>query len=199
MDQLYGLELWICKHLFGNPSYNALAIGAFYRELRDRLLLIETGAVTEQLSIYSAHDYTLIPFMEGLGILPQSFPHYAAYIVMEVATIPTASSPSSITVASTTSISPSNNSDNLVNIITTKTTDIAPMFIRFLYNGQEVIFPGHDQAWMTLEDINNKLLHCATPTPLSTSTAIEKEETTANNTPPGAIPLPTSPSTRSKL
>ena len=206
MDQLYGLELWICKKLFGHPTYNALAIGAFYRELRDRLLLIQTGAATEQISIYSAHDYTLIPFMEGLGILPQTFPHYAAYIVMEIATIPSstssntaATSPTSPVALSTTASAvndPNNANPTTETILTAKTTEIAPLHIRFLYNGNEIIFPGHDHAWMTLQDVNNKLLHCATHPPISTS-ATEKEDTSTATTVPGTLPLP--PSTRSKL
>ena len=39
-------------------------------ELRDRLVSINTGEAKEKLSIYSAHDYTLIPLLIGLGVMP---------------------------------------------------------------------------------------------------------------------------------
>ena len=38
-------------------------------ELRDRLSVIQSGDAKERLSIYSAHDYTLLPLMIGLDIL----------------------------------------------------------------------------------------------------------------------------------
>ena len=87
--------------------------------------------------------------------------------------------------------------------MTAKPTKLTPMSIRFLYNGNEVIFPGHDTAWMTLEDVNNKLLHCATPTPTpistSTSTDKEKEESSPTTGVPELLHPPSSPPTRSKL
>jgi hypothetical protein len=85
ISKLYDIELWVVKKLFGDPAYNAMAIGAFYLELHDRLKEIQGDAAPELMSIYSAHDYTLIPFLAGLQILPEAFPHYAAYVVMEIA------------------------------------------------------------------------------------------------------------------
>ena len=39
-------------------------------ELRDRLVAVQSGEATEKLSLYSAHDYTLIPLLIGLGAMP---------------------------------------------------------------------------------------------------------------------------------
>ena len=39
-------------------------------ELKDRLTDIKSGKAFEKLSIYSAHDYTLIPLLIGLGAMP---------------------------------------------------------------------------------------------------------------------------------
>lgn len=131
VGKLYDIELWIVKKLFGDRTYNALAIGAFYLELRDRLKDIQADAAPELLSIYSAHDYTLIPFLEGLRILPESFPHYAAYVVMEIAA----------------------------------GENPADKFIRFLYNGDEVLFPGCESGWMELQYVVDLLHACGTGAP----------------------------------
>ena len=39
-------------------------------ELRLRLIEIKNGNAKEKLSVYSAHDYTLLPLMIGLDISP---------------------------------------------------------------------------------------------------------------------------------
>ena len=39
-------------------------------ELRDRLVAVTSGAARERLSVYSAHDYTLLPLLIGLDIMP---------------------------------------------------------------------------------------------------------------------------------
>jgi hypothetical protein len=39
-------------------------------ELRDRLVAVTGGAARERLSVYSAHDYTLLPLLIGLNIMP---------------------------------------------------------------------------------------------------------------------------------
>jgi hypothetical protein len=39
-------------------------------ELRDRLVAVTSGAAKERLSVYSAHDYTLLPLLIGLDIMP---------------------------------------------------------------------------------------------------------------------------------
>ena len=49
-------------------------------ELRDRLAAIKTG-VKEKLSIYSAHDYTLIPLLIGLGIMPGKYLYLSCLII----------------------------------------------------------------------------------------------------------------------
>ena len=142
VDRIYGLEMWIVQRLFGDPEYNALAIGAFYGELRDRLLDVQTGAATEKLSVYSAHDYTLIPFMQGLGILPESFPHYAAYVVVEIATDATTS-------ASATSTS-------------SGVEKPSSLIVRCLYNGESMRLPGFDSEWVPLEVLLQRLQEAAT-------------------------------------
>ena len=50
--------------------YNSHEIGSFMGELKDRLTDIKSGKALEKLSIYSAHDYTLIPLLIGLGVMP---------------------------------------------------------------------------------------------------------------------------------
>lgn len=51
-------------------KYNSHEIGSFMEELRLRLLDIKNGNAKEKLSVYSAHDYTLLPLMIGLDISP---------------------------------------------------------------------------------------------------------------------------------
>lgn len=45
-------------------------------ELRDRLSAVSSGEATEKLSIYSAHDYTLLPLLIGLDIMPGTLRYY---------------------------------------------------------------------------------------------------------------------------
>ena len=64
-------------------KYNSHEIGSFMAELRDRLSMIQSGDAKERLSIYSAHDYTLLPLMIGLDIL-QGKVHAPAGLVYSI-------------------------------------------------------------------------------------------------------------------
>jgi len=169
VDRLYGLEMWIVQCLFGDPEYNALAIGAFYSELHDRLVDVKVGTAAEKLSIYSAHDYTLIPFMQGLGILPPAFPHYAAYVVLEIA----------------------------ADVPATTGTDKPTTFVvRCIYNGESIHLPGCDRAWVPMDVLLQRLQEGATGK--ATRTAPDEEKRRQEQAQPHPQPQPQTPS-HSKL
>ena len=69
IETLYDFELWATRRMFGDKRYQAIVVGAFKEELYDRLTDIKKDKVDDELlSVYSSHDYTLIPLMVALGI-----------------------------------------------------------------------------------------------------------------------------------
>jgi hypothetical protein len=69
IETLYDFELWATRRMFGDKRYQAVVVGAFKEELYDRLTDIKKEKVDDELlSVYSSHDYTLIPLMVALGI-----------------------------------------------------------------------------------------------------------------------------------
>jgi hypothetical protein len=139
MIKAYELEMWAAKIMFGDKHYNSHEIGSFMGELRDRMINIESGDALEMMSIYSAHDYTLLPLLIGLSLLPDVFPHYGANLTIEIAS--------------------KNENFNAVDKIINKTgvisnntevsipgTIIEPKIFygRLLWNGEEISLPGFE-------------------------------------------------------
>jgi C4-dicarboxylate transporter len=88
---LLNMELWAAAKMYADERYREVIISAFMEELRDRLTDIQKEKVEqEQLSIYSGHDYTIIPLMASLGmtigmiLCRHDYSHMSAYFLMSV-------------------------------------------------------------------------------------------------------------------
>jgi Histidine phosphatase superfamily (branch 2) len=163
LKDIYELEMWIVKKLFGDRHYNSHAIGAFYSEIRDRILDVARDRLGKhKMSIYSGHDYTLIPFMVGLGVLGTEFPLYAAHVTIEIATLLNDEEDVSSGNLILATLATNNGTEEAANGNGLQKLGGKNLFARFLYNGDEIVLPGCDGPWVPVEEVCMRLLEGAT-------------------------------------